>query len=64
MAVDSRFGKFHCKTVGNSMPMRPMRGLGNQKYNNQQRLGLGDKGSKGRQLVGAANGTAAAAAAV
>jgi hypothetical protein len=41
----------------------PMRRLGNGKYNNQQRLGLGVKGGNGVQLVVAVNGMAAAVAA-
>jgi hypothetical protein len=40
----------------------PMRRLGDGKYNNQQRLGLGGKGCHGRQLVAAVNGTTAAKA--
>jgi hypothetical protein len=39
-----------------------MRRLGNGKYNNQQRLGLGGKGVDGGQLVAAINGMVAAAA--
>jgi hypothetical protein len=42
----------------------PMRKLGNGKYNNQQRLGFGGKGSNGEQLVAASDGMAVAAAAV
>ncbi len=40
----------------------PMRRLGNGKYNNQLRLGLGGKGSNSWRLVVAVDGTAAAAA--
>jgi hypothetical protein len=39
-----------------------MRRLGNGKYDNQQRLGLGGKGIDGRWLVAVLNGTGAAAA--
>jgi hypothetical protein len=40
----------------------PIRQLGNQKYINQQRLGLVGKGANGGQLVAVVDGTAAAAA--
>ncbi len=42
----------------------PMRRLGDGKYNNQERLGLGGKGGNDGRLVVAVNGTVAAAAAV
>jgi hypothetical protein len=39
----------------------PMRRLGNGKYDNQQRLGLGGKGCDGGRLVVAVDGTGTAA---
>ncbi len=42
----------------------PMRRLGNGKYDNQQRLGLIDKGGDDGRLMAAVNGTTAAAALV
>ncbi len=41
----------------------PMKRLGNGKYNNQQRLGLGGKGGNGGRLVVVVDGTAGVAAA-
>jgi hypothetical protein len=40
----------------------PMRRLGDGKYNNHHRLGLGSKGGNGGRLVAVINGMAAAAA--
>ncbi len=41
----------------------PMRRLHDGKYDNQQRLGLGDKGDNSGRLVAAVNGMVAAVAA-
>jgi hypothetical protein len=48
----------HYTTAGNSMPLRR---LGDGKYNNQQRMGLGGKVGNGGQLVAAVDGTLAVA---
>jgi hypothetical protein len=41
----------------------PVKRFGNEKYNNQQRLGLGGKGGDNGRLVATVNGMVAAAAA-